>query len=70
MTQSDASSSSATVPNPRGYPPFEARLFNTYSDNQLCYYHKSGVLLTINDLLERLVAHRAKKEALGWDGKS
>ena len=70
MTQSDASGSSATIPNPRGYPPFEARLFNTYSDNQLRYYYKSSALLTINDLSERLSARRAEKEALGWDGNS
>ena len=65
MTQSDASSSSATVPNPRGYPSFEARLFNTYSDRQLRYYHQSGALITLNDLSERLTARRAEKEALG-----
>ena len=64
MTQSDTSGLNATIPNPRGYPPFEARLFNTYSDNQLRYYHKSGALLTINDLSERLAARRAEKEAL------
>ena len=70
MTQSTTSGSTAIIPNPRGYPPFEERLFNTYSDRQLRYYHQSGALIALDDLSKRLAARRAEKEALGWDGKS
>ena len=65
MTQSNASNSFATIPNPRGYPPFNPRLFNTYTDRQLRYYHQSGALIALDDLSERLAARRAEKEALG-----
>ena len=70
MTQSNASNSIATIPSPRGYPPFELRLCNTYTDRQLQYYHQSRALFDVDNLASHLAARKAELEALGWNGKS
>lgn len=61
-----------TAANPRGYPAFDPRLFSTYTNNQLRYYHKNAAMVDVDpaDLQAKIVQRKAVLESLDWNGET
>ena len=58
--------------NSSGYPPFNLCLISIYMNNQLCYYHMTGVMLNADKaaIKNQLKDHKALLELINWDGNT